>query len=180
MKLYTIINYEIKLDFELKNNQIYSIKSLETGFLLDTNHLDSMLYGGKILKKNASETGHKLKLINSFADNVYIIQDLETNFQLDSNEKGDVYLHEINDGDYQRWQLISLYDNVFKLKNKQTQLLLTLMSVSTSNPTTLLTYDYPSRSRWTTRSSSIKPVINYTLKTEKDNGSPQQNWQLLN
>ena len=168
----------IDFQFELINNQIYSIKSLETGFLLDTNNLDSMLYGGKRFKKNASETGHKLKLINSF-DNVYIIQDLETNFQLDSNQMGDVYLHETNDGDYQRWQLINLYDNVFKLKNKQTQLLLTIMSISITNPT-ILSYGYPSRSRWTPKSSTIKSVINYTLKTEKDNGSPQQYWQLLN
>jgi hypothetical protein len=123
------------------------IKNLDTGFILDTNKLNKFYSNGSRTNKVINENSHKLKLINSL-DDLFIIQDLETGFQLDSNGDGFVYLHEGNDGDYQKWKLENLYDNVYKIKNKATNLLLT--------------------------------TIKYGLKTQNDNGNPQQNWLLLN
>ncbi len=133
--------------FRVKNNQIYLIKNLITGFLIDTNKMDSWSYGS-LFHKNNSKTCHILKLINSF-DNVYVIKDLETNFQLDSNENGLVYLHTANDGNYQKWKVINLYANIFKLQNMATGLYLTM------------------------------EINARSILTQKENSNSNQNWQFL-
>jgi len=100
---------------------------------------------------------------------------LDTNYQLDSNEKGQVYLHESNYGDYQKWNLIQLYDNVFKFKNKATNLFLTNVLDS---QTSTIGYYYARNSN--SRTKTTNPTPNYTLKTQQEDDSPKQNWLLLN
>jgi len=134
--------------FRIQNNQVYSIKNLITGFLIDTYKMKSYFIGGSEFYKNNSETGHILKLINSF-ENVYVIKDLETNFQLDSNENGLVYLHAANVGNYQKWKVINLYANIFKLQNMATGLYLAM------------------------------EINARSILTQKENANSNQNWQFL-
>ena len=103
-----------------------------------------------------------MKLINSLDTDYYLIEDLENGLRLDSDHDGELNFH-------------YLYDNVFKFKNKATNLLLTCKSPTKKSILNSIEIKSIKRTLIFLHTKDGK----YDLKTEQNNGISNQSWLLL-